>query len=76
MLDRWQSFDGKHSEAVAGISVALGRRLGLSTEELDHVRLAALLHDVGKIAVPENVLNKPGGLSLEATSVSWSSGTR
>jgi diguanylate cyclase (GGDEF)-like protein/putative nucleotidyltransferase with HDIG domain len=63
VLDRWQSFDGKHSEAVAGISVALGRRLGLSAEELDHVRLAALLHDVGKIAVPENVLNKPGGLS-------------
>jgi putative nucleotidyltransferase with HDIG domain len=63
VLDRWQSFDGKHSEAVAGIAVALGRRLGLSREELDHVRLAALLHDVGKIAVPENVLNKPDSLS-------------
>jgi diguanylate cyclase (GGDEF)-like protein len=63
VLDRWQSFDGKHSEAVAGIAVALGRRLGLSPEELDHIRLASLLHDVGKIAVPENILNKPGSLS-------------
>jgi putative nucleotidyltransferase with HDIG domain len=63
VLDRWQSFDGKHSEAVAGIAVALGRRLGLSPDELDHIRLGALLHDVGKIAVPENILNKPGTLS-------------
>ena len=63
VLDRWQSFDGNHSEAVASLSVALGRRLGLSGEELDRVRLAALLHDVGKIAVPESILSKPGPLT-------------
>ena len=63
VLDRWQTFDGDHSEAVASLSVALGRRLGLSAEELDWIRLAALLHDVGKIAVPSSILSKPGPLS-------------
>jgi diguanylate cyclase (GGDEF)-like protein/putative nucleotidyltransferase with HDIG domain len=63
VLDHWQSFDGDHSEAVASMAVALGRRLGLSTEELDWIRLAALLHDVGKIAVPSSILSKPGPLS-------------
>jgi diguanylate cyclase (GGDEF)-like protein/putative nucleotidyltransferase with HDIG domain len=62
VLDRWRSFDGNHSRSVAALTVALARRLGLEGEELDQIRLAALLHDVGKIAVPETVLAKPGPL--------------
>ncbi len=63
VLDRWKSFDGDHSEAVASLAVSLGRRLALPAEELDWIRLAALLHDVGKIAVPAKILSKPGPLS-------------
>ena len=63
VLDRWQCFDGDHSHAVASMCVALGRRLGLSGEELDQIRLGALLHDVGKIAVPSIILSKPGPLT-------------
>ena len=65
VLDRWHSFDSQHSEAVASLSVALGRHLGLSEHELDQVRLAGLLHDIGKIAVPPTILSKPGPLSEE-----------
>jgi diguanylate cyclase (GGDEF)-like protein/putative nucleotidyltransferase with HDIG domain len=63
VLDRWRSVDANHSQAVAALTVALARRLGVEGDELDHVRLAALLHDVGKIAVPESILSKPGPLS-------------
>jgi diguanylate cyclase (GGDEF)-like protein/putative nucleotidyltransferase with HDIG domain len=69
VLDHWQSFDGEHSEAVASLAVALGRRLGLSREDLDDVRLAALLHDVGKIAVPPSILSKPSSLTTDERSL-------
>jgi diguanylate cyclase (GGDEF)-like protein len=63
VLDHWQTFDGDHSHAVASLCVNLGRRLGLSGDELDHIRLGGLLHDVGKIAVPSSILSKPGPLT-------------
>jgi putative nucleotidyltransferase with HDIG domain len=63
VLDRWRSVDGNHSQAVANLAVALARRLGVEREELDNIRLAALLHDVGKIVVPESILSKPGPLT-------------
>jgi HD-GYP domain-containing protein (c-di-GMP phosphodiesterase class II) len=40
----------------------VGRHLGLEGEALDHVRVAAELHDVGKVAIPDAILNKPGPL--------------
>ncbi len=52
-----------HCERLAAFSVALAERLGLSAEELEAVRLGALLHDVGKIAIPDRVLLKPGSLT-------------
>jgi two-component system cell cycle response regulator len=51
-----------HLEEVAKLSVQVGRRLGLSGEELDDVARAAHLHDVGKVAVPDAILQKPGRL--------------
>jgi len=63
VLERWRNFDGNHSQAVARLAVELGRRLGLQEEELEHIHLAALLHDIGKIAVPEHILNKAGRLT-------------
>jgi putative nucleotidyltransferase with HDIG domain len=63
VLDRWRGFDGNHSQAVARLAVELARRLGVEGEELEHIHLAALLHDIGKVAMPEHILNKAGRLT-------------
>lgn len=52
-----------HSVAVCALMIALGKRLGLDGETLRHVGMAGLLHDVGKMLVPDAVLNKPGRLT-------------
>ena len=54
-----------HSERVAGYASQLGQRLGLSTSELDSLVQAALLHDVGKLAMSGAVLVKPSHLSSD-----------
>jgi len=54
-----------HQRRVAGFVVQVGSRLGLSAERLWGLRLGGLLHDVGKIAVPEIILSRPGRLSSE-----------
>jgi HD-GYP domain-containing protein (c-di-GMP phosphodiesterase class II) len=54
-----------HSVNVCILSVALGRRLGLSKPQLLELGLAALMHDVGKARIPLDVLNKPGALTEE-----------
>jgi putative nucleotidyltransferase with HDIG domain len=51
-----------HSTHVAHYAVAIGRRLGLERRRLGTIRAAALLHDVGKIGVPDAILTKPGPL--------------
>jgi putative nucleotidyltransferase with HDIG domain len=55
----------KHSEHVSRLAVRIGKRLGLSEERLDLVRLAGLVHDVGKIGIRDDVLLKPHDLSAE-----------
>ncbi|MBI5891606.1 MAG: HD-GYP domain-containing protein [Nitrosomonadales bacterium] len=54
-----------HSVAVCALMIALGKQLGLSGSDLKEVGLAGLLHDVGKMMIPDDVLNKPGKLSDE-----------
>ncbi len=54
-----------HAARVARLSVAIGETLGLPPEDLRRLHQAALLHDVGKIAVPEAILNKPQNLTRE-----------
>lgn len=49
----------EHSERVAKFAVVIGRAMGLMSEELERLRLAALLHDIGKIAVNMAILSKP-----------------
>jgi putative nucleotidyltransferase with HDIG domain len=51
-----------HLQRVSGLALRVGEELGLTELELARLRYAALLHDVGKIGVPETVLNKPGPL--------------
>ena len=55
----------RHSLEVAATATALGRRLGLSRTELVEVELGALLHDVGKLRLPRELLTKPGPLTDE-----------
>ncbi len=52
-----------HSERVTEFAMLLAEEIGLSAKELDTIKLTALLHDIGKIAVPERILNKPSRLS-------------
>ncbi|MGB9897202.1 HD domain-containing phosphohydrolase, partial [Thermanaerothrix sp.] len=54
-----------HSERVVRLSLALGRRLGLQGQALDDLRYGALLHDIGKIGIPDSILLKPGPLTPE-----------
>ena len=53
----------QHSKRVSEYSVLIGEELGLGKEECENLRKAALLHDIGKIAVPDGVLNKPAPLN-------------
>ena len=54
-----------HGNAVAELSVQVGRELGVSGGELEALRRAAELHDIGKVAIPDAILEKPGPLSDE-----------
>jgi len=54
-----------HSVAVCALMIALGKQLGLTGADLKEAGLAGLLHDVGKMMIPEEVLNKPGKLTDE-----------
>jgi diguanylate cyclase (GGDEF)-like protein len=60
-------YRGQPSALIATIVVALARHLDLSESEVDRLKIAALLHDVGKVAVPEDILEKPSAL----TSAEW-----
>src|ERR1051325_8029277 len=64
-IDEKDPYTRGHSGRVAKYSTLIGRELGLSTEELDKLRISALLHDVGKIGVEDRVLKKPGALTPE-----------
>jgi HD-GYP domain-containing protein (c-di-GMP phosphodiesterase class II) len=56
------SYTGSHSRGVVELSLAVSDRLGLGFEARRNVEFAALLHDVGKISVPNEIINKPGPL--------------
>ncbi len=55
-------YTGGHTERVSSVALALGRRLGYAGTELDAIEIGALLHDIGKIGIPERILHKPGPL--------------
>jgi len=64
-IDEKDPYTRGHSSRVAKYSIILGDALALSAEELDKLRISALLHDVGKIGVDDRVLKKPGKLTDE-----------
>lgn len=61
-IDAKDHYTFSHSDNVAAYGVAFATELGLNSDIIENVRQAALLHDIGKISIPENILNKPGRL--------------
>ena len=51
-----------HSKRVTELTIRMARRMGFSEEELVHIYRGALLHDIGKLGIPDDILNKPGPL--------------
>lgn len=64
-IDAKDKYTNGHSQRVSEYSYKLAGKLGLSEEEASHIRNIALLHDIGKIGVPDSILNKPGKLTDE-----------
>lgn len=64
-IDAKDGYTHRHSERVAMLSKHIAAALGLTGREQETVELSALVHDVGKIAVPDSILNKPGRLTPE-----------
>ncbi len=54
-----------HTSRVAGMAIDLGKRMGLDDRELEALRIGGILHDIGKIGIPESILNKPGPLDRQ-----------
>jgi putative two-component system response regulator len=61
---RDRSMEG-HTERLASLALAIGRRMELSDDQLEELELGAVLHDVGKIGIPDQILMKPGALTAE-----------
>ncbi len=68
-IEAKDSYTSGHSERVQVVSLLLGRTLGLSPAELETLRWASILHDIGKIGMPECILHKPGGLDQEELAI-------
>ena len=66
-VDAKDSGTRSHSEVVAQLCVAIGQRLGIDAASLERLRMAGLLHDVGKIGVADSILQKPSALDLDET---------
>lgn len=68
-LDLRSKATEQHTQRVAEMTVRLARTMGVGEKELVHIRRGALLHDIGKIGIPDNILHKPGPLSEEEWSL-------
>ncbi|HDS29331.1 MAG TPA: HD-GYP domain-containing protein, partial [Candidatus Acetothermia bacterium] len=63
LIDARDSYTGSHSREVADLAVRIGRQMGLSARQVDQLGIAGRVHDIGKIAIPDAILLKPGRLS-------------
>jgi len=64
LLER-DRYTGEHSNSVVELVGSVARGLGLDYEEVERITAAAQLHDIGKVAIPDEILNKPSGLTEE-----------
>ena len=63
VLQRRDPYTAGHQQRVAQLSSAIAREMGLSEDEIEGVRMAGLLHDIGKIYVPSDILSRPGQMT-------------
>jgi putative nucleotidyltransferase with HDIG domain len=68
-IDKKDKYTGGHSSRVAKYSVMIAERIGLSKKEIDVIWRMALLHDIGKIGIPDAIINKTGKLTDEEFAV-------
>jgi len=68
LLER-DRYTGEHSESVVDMAFGVAQSLGLSPAQVEDVRAAALLHDIGKVGIPDAILNKPGPLTPDERTV-------
>jgi diguanylate cyclase (GGDEF)-like protein len=61
-LEERDRYTGEHSESVVDLTARVGESLAISGDDIEQVRTAALLHDIGKVGVPDEILHKPGKL--------------
>ncbi|WP_147535791.1 HD-GYP domain-containing protein [Bacillus marasmi] len=64
-LDSRDHYTGNHSENVANYALTIAKEMKLSKKQCDDIYCGGLLHDIGKIGIPESILNKPGKLTDE-----------
>ncbi len=64
-LDARDQMTAGHAQRVTEYAVGVGREMGLSRQELERIRIAGMLHDLGKIGTPDGILKKPGKLTPE-----------
>jgi putative nucleotidyltransferase with HDIG domain len=62
MLHERDPYTAEHSEEVADLAEKIARDLGLPEDQIETIRAAALVHDIGKVGIPDTILNKPGPL--------------
>ena len=62
-IDARDHYTHGHSSRVSGIAVSIAKSLKLTGNEIDRIRLASMLHDIGKIGIPDSILLKPGRLT-------------
>ncbi len=64
-IEAKDTYTSDHAQRISALAVAVGREMGLDERELDNLRFGAILHDIGKLAVPDAILRKPGPLDQE-----------
>jgi diguanylate cyclase (GGDEF)-like protein/putative nucleotidyltransferase with HDIG domain len=69
VVDAKDTYAGAHSQSVSRLAEGIARSMGLDVEVVEQVRLAGLLHDLGKIAIPDRILQKPGKLDPDELKV-------
>jgi response regulator RpfG family c-di-GMP phosphodiesterase len=65
LLEARDAYTSGHSQRVTELSTGIAARMGLPDDEIERLRLAASLHDIGKVGIPDNILNKAGKLTHE-----------
>ena len=69
LYEKRDPYTAGHQRRVAQLACAIAREMGLPEEQVDGIRIIGVVHDIGKIAVPGDILSKPGRLSAEELNI-------